>query len=91
LIALLAPRPVCIASASEDAWADPKGEFLGAQAAEPVYALFGEKGLGVKEQPKADTPVGDFIHYHLRTGKHDMTDYDWTQYLNMADRHFGKK
>lgn len=91
LIALAAPRPVYVASASEDQWADPKGEFLAAKAAEPVYALFGMKGLGVAEWPKADQPVGDCIAYHLRTGKHAITEYDWTQYANFADRHFGRK
>jgi len=24
-------------------------------------------------------------------GKHDVTDHDWTQYLNFASRHWGKK
>ncbi len=88
LIALMAPRPVYIASATEDQWADPRGEFLSGKNAEPVYALFKKAGLGVADQPAPDHPVGDFIGYHLRTGKHDITDYDWEQYLNFADRHF---
>jgi hypothetical protein len=89
LIALMAPRPVYIASAVEDQWADPKGEFLSGKFAEPVYALYGKKGLGVEQPPAIDQPIGDVIGYHVRTGKHDVTDYDWRQYLAFATRHFG--
>ncbi len=88
LIALAAPRPIYIASAAEDHWADQKGEFLSGLHAGPVYALFGKKGVVVDEQPPIDKPVGDFIGYHNRTGKHDVTDYDWTQYLAFARRHW---
>lgn len=90
LLALIAPRPVYIASATQDLWSDPKGEFLGGMLAEPVYALFGKKGLGVNEPPAPDTSVGDFIGYHNRTGKHDILPYDWEQYMNFADKHWGK-
>ncbi len=88
LLALVAPRPLYVASASEDLWADPKGEFLGAKNAEPVYALFGRKGLGVDKMPEVDQPVGETIGYHLRTGKHDITEFDWDQYLRFAEKHF---
>lgn len=90
LLALIAPRPLYVASATEDQWADPKGEFLSAQAAGPVYALYGKSGVGVKEMPPADKPVGDTVAYHLRTGKHEITAYDWAQYLNFADRYLRK-
>jgi hypothetical protein len=90
LLALIAPRPLYVASATEDRWADPLGEFLSAKAAEPVYRLFGLDGLGVERQPPPDTPVGQAIGYHLRSGTHDVTRWDWDRYLDFADRHFGR-
>lgn len=88
LLALAAPRPLYVASASEDLWADPRGEFLALKGAEPVYRLFGKKGLGTDHMPAADTPIhGDGLAYHIRTGKHDITAYDWAQYLDFADKH----
>jgi hypothetical protein len=88
LLSLVAPRPLYVASASEDQWADPKGEFLAAKNAEPVYKLFGKKGLGTDTMPAANQPVGETIGYHLRKGEHDILLYDWEQYMNFADRHF---
>jgi len=87
LIALMAPRPVYVASAVEDEWADPRGEFLSAKEGSAPWELFGKVGLGETDMPGVNTPVGDHVGYHIRTGKHDVTDYDWDRYLDFARRH----
>lgn len=86
LLALIAPRPLYVASAEEDDWADPRGEFLSVQGAAPVYELLGRSGRGLEELPPVGTPMGEALRYHIRPGRHDMTEYDWAQYVAFADR-----
>ena len=90
LIALIAPRPVYIASAEEDLWADPRGEYLSGFHAAAVYNLYAPTRLEA-EPPGVNSPVNDTrIGYHIRSGGHDVTDYDWRQYLDFADRYLAE-
>jgi hypothetical protein len=89
LLALIAPRPLYVASATEDLGSDPKGEFLATLSASRVYQLLGKKGLGIGQMPAPDRPVMHDVGYHVRTGKHDVTEFDWDQYLNFADLQWG--
>lgn len=88
LLALCAPRPLYISSASEDVWADPQSEFKSAQLAGAAYALYGRTGLELEAFPEDDRPVGGGgIGYHNRTGVHGCRRYDWEQYLPFMKRH----
>jgi (4-O-methyl)-D-glucuronate---lignin esterase len=93
LIALIAPRPILVSSAAEDLWADPKGEFLAAKAADPVYRLLGTDGLAVSTwpAPAVDSLVQSTIGYRIRPGKHDVTTDDWDAYMRFAEHHFGAR
>lgn len=86
LVALLAPRPVYIASASEDRWADPKGEFLSAKLAGTVYETLGFAGLKLEELPPADTAEIGRVSYHLRQGKHNINAWDWANYIRFMQQ-----
>jgi hypothetical protein len=85
LLSLIAPRGLYVASAEGDQWSDPRGEFLGAAGAGPVYELLGRKGLGTDQMPAVHQPIMHDVAYHIRAGKHDVTAYDWDQYLKFAD------
>lgn len=89
LISLIAPRPVYVGSAQQDDWADPYGEYLSLYFAAPVYELLGHPS----PLPKAHPAVNQVVHsgklgYHMRSGKHDITRFDWERYMDFADLQF---
>ncbi len=89
LIGLLAPRLAYVASARDDAWADPEGEFLSCVHATPVYRLHGVKGVEGEAMPETGGHLhGGRIGYHIRPGKHDLTPADWKLFMDFANRHW---
>jgi len=91
LIALMAPRPVLLQTGDTDKWSDPLGEFKAAVAAEPVYELFGKKGLGTGQIPASGNPILHDIGYYMHHGGHGMNAIDgtsdWNVYLDFMDLH----
>ena len=91
-LALIAPRALCVASATEDLHADPEGEFLSTSNAEPIWKLYGQKGLGTDKMPSSPQTLGsEKLFYNLRAGKHAVTAKDWECYYNIADKVFNMK
>lgn len=87
LIALIAPRPCLVCSAEGDQWADPRGEFLSAYYASPVYELLGVEGLAAEKMPPVEQPVLSRLGYVIRTEEHNVKPRDWDRYMKFADAH----
>ncbi len=92
LLSLIAPRPVYTTNASKDLWADPKGSYLALVNAQPVYTLYNKMSTLSAEPPAIDQPIiNSILGYHNREGVHDMTRYDWENFIRFANFHFRKK
>jgi hypothetical protein len=86
LISLIAPRPVYTTSATKDLWADPFGSYLSIVEAQKIYHLYGKKSALNPVPPPPDTPIiQPGLGYHNRTGIHNMTAYDWANFIRFAD------
>ena len=92
LIGLIAPRPVYATNATEDLWADPKGTFLALKNAETVYNLYRLKSaLGTEPPVPNSAVIESHLGYHNRIGVHNMTAFDWNNFIKFADYHFKNK
>ena len=91
LIGLIVPRAVYVASAAEDLWADPKGQYLALKEAQPVYHLYGLETNLPEEMPAVDEQIiRPVMGFHNREGKHNMTPYDWQPFIQFANEYFNK-
>lgn len=87
LLSLIAPRPLYVSSATEDRWADPRGEFLSLANASAVYGLWKEPAMDINAMPAPDTPlVVGRRGYHIRSGSHDLKVADWERFIDFAQR-----
>lgn len=85
LLALIAPRPVYVASAQQDLWADPRGEFLSLQEASKAYRAYGKADLSGSGMPTVGRGIQSSAGYHLRQGSHDITLEDWNRFMRFAE------
>ena len=86
LLALIAPRWLAVGSAQLDQAADPASEFLACVSASEAYQLLGVPGLVLEDVVMPPLPPSHYaegrISYHLRSGTHYLSRYDWQRYMS---------
>lgn len=87
LIALMAPRPLLLQTGDQDYWSDPKGEFLAAIAATPVYNLFGKQGIQSSTMPAAGQASLNTLGYTMHSGGHGTVPSDWPIFLEFIKKY----
>jgi hypothetical protein len=87
LVALVAPRPLLLQTGDTDFWSDPKGEFLAAVSAGPVWKLYGKQDLGTTTMPKAKEAILHDLAYEMHDGGHGMVPSDWNVYVDFLKMH----
>lgn len=88
LVSLIAPRPLLLQTGDNDYWSDPKGEFLAAVAAEPVFKLFGKEALGATSMPAAGATIFHTLGYVMHAGGHGTIPSDWDLFLKFMQLHW---
>ena len=72
LLRLIAPRLCYVASATLDPWAGPPAEKEAWTRAHDIWQAYG---------------CPERMGYHIREGKHKLTEYDWNKYMDFADKY----
>jgi hypothetical protein len=86
LLSLSAPRALYVASADEDLWSDPRGEFMGLAQTSPVFGLWGDQPIAADAMPPLEQPLRSGRRgYHIRRGPHNLTPYDWDRFMDFAN------
>jgi hypothetical protein len=86
LLSLIAPRALYVASADEDLWSDPRGEFMALAHTSPVFALWGDPAIAADAMPRLEQPMQSGRRgYHIRRGPHNLTPYDWDRFMDFAN------
>jgi hypothetical protein len=87
LLSLIAPRPLLLQTGDKDNWSDPRGEFLAAVAAGPVWRLLGKDDLGTTEMPAPGVPILRTLGYEMHAGGHGTVPSDWDVFLKFMQLH----
>ena len=83
LVALMAPRAILLQTGDTDYWSDPKGEWLSAMAAAPVFQLLGKSVPTTTQWPAAgDTSqLFNTLGYYMHKGGHGTIPADWPLFI----------
>lgn len=84
LVSLVAPRPLLLQTGDKDFWSDPKGEFLAAQAAAPVWKLLGQPSMEKSDFPAPGTFLNGYPAYYMHAGGHGTVPADWPVFLKFV-------
>jgi cephalosporin-C deacetylase-like acetyl esterase len=88
LLSLIAPRPLYLSERTLDSWCDPQAEFESLKQVSKIYKLYDKiDDLGDMPGPEQGIISGN-LGYHIKSGAHNMDEYDWERYLNFCDLHF---
>jgi hypothetical protein len=88
LLSLIAPRPLLQIVGTKDTWSDPQGEWVAANAASPVYELYGLESMEGEASPVPDSPILKDMGFFLHEGEHTTLPIDYEVMADFMDKRF---